>query len=231
MQAIILAAGRGTRMGDISKTVPKPMLKIGGKTLIEHKIDILSEEIDEVILVVGYLGDQIRNYFGTEFNGKKITYVEDLELLGTGPALFKAQHLNKDRFISMMGDDLYDRKDLENALVHKNAMLVREVKEKSAGGKITLNEKGNLASIIDDREGNIEGSLIDTGLYVLTKDIFNYKPVQLPNSKEFGLPQTILAMSKDHEVKVVKADFWLKVTDPQDLLIAEEHLKELVGTN
>jgi bifunctional UDP-N-acetylglucosamine pyrophosphorylase/glucosamine-1-phosphate N-acetyltransferase len=224
MQTVILAAGRGTRMGDISKIVPKPMLKVNGKTLIEHKIDILPKEVDEIILVVGYLGEQIRNCFGTEFQGKKITYVEDT-LEGTGKALFNAKDLLNDRFISMMGDDLYDRKDLEEALKYENAMLVREVEGKSGGGKITLNEKGNLDSIIDDREGKIEGSLIDTGLYVLTKDIFTYEPVQLPNSKEFGLPQTILSMSKDKEIKVVKAHFWLKITDPNDLLIAEKTLQ------
>ena len=223
MQAIILAAGKGVRMGKICETTPKPMLKILGKNLIQHKIDILPSEINEVILVIGYLGDQIKNFFGVEYNGRKIKYVEQLDQLnGTAAALFAAKDLLKDNFISMMGDDLYGQQDIKNALNYKNVILAKEVKEKSPGGKITLDENDHLMTILDDREGKVEGGLIDTGLYVLSTDIFKYKPVQLPNSKEFGLPQTILAMSKDVEVKVVRANTWQKITIPEDLAIAEK---------
>ena len=54
MKAIILAAGRGTRMGNLTEEIPKPMLLYKGKNLIEYKIDILPEEINEVLIVVGY---------------------------------------------------------------------------------------------------------------------------------------------------------------------------------
>ncbi len=227
MQAIILAAGKGVRMGKLCENTPKPMLTVAGKNLIQHKIDILPSEVNEIILVVGYLGDQIKKFFGEQYNGRKIKYVEMQldQLNGTAAALFMAKDLLNGKFISMMGDDLYDEGDIKNALKHQNAILVREVKEKSPGGKITLDKKDHLVSIIDDREGNVEGGLVDTGLYVLSTDIFKYKPVQLPNSKEFGLPQTILAMSKDIDVKVIKADFWLKITTPEDLEIAESQMK------
>ncbi|KKQ79283.1 MAG: hypothetical protein UT03_C0063G0001, partial [Candidatus Moranbacteria bacterium GW2011_GWD2_38_7] len=64
MQIVILAAGRGTRMKDLTDNVPKPMLQINGKPILAYKLEALPEEIDEVIFVVGYFGNQIQQYFG-----------------------------------------------------------------------------------------------------------------------------------------------------------------------
>ena len=63
MQAVILAAGLGTRMGKLTKNTPKPMLKLDGKNLLEWKIERLPKEVDEVILVVGYKSEVIKKYF------------------------------------------------------------------------------------------------------------------------------------------------------------------------
>ena len=81
MQAIILAAGRGTRMGELTKETPKPMLKIKNKPILEYKLNALPEEITEVIFVIGYLGDAIKNYFGDFYNGRKIRYVIQKKIL------------------------------------------------------------------------------------------------------------------------------------------------------
>jgi len=69
MQCVILVAGRGTRMGKLTDSCPKPMLPIKGKPKLVYTLENLPEEIDEVILVIGYLGEQIRNFFGDEYNG------------------------------------------------------------------------------------------------------------------------------------------------------------------
>ena len=81
MQLVILAAGRGKRMKTLTENMPKPMLTVLGNDLLEHKISILPKEIDEVIIVIGYLGEKIKKHFGTNFKGKKISYVEQKELL------------------------------------------------------------------------------------------------------------------------------------------------------
>ena len=63
MQAVILSAGRGTRMGVLTDSMPKPMLTVLGKTLLEHKFDILPSEVDEIILIVGNMGGLIQKHF------------------------------------------------------------------------------------------------------------------------------------------------------------------------
>src|SRR3990167_2487489 len=98
MQAIILAAGRGKRMNHLTDDLPKPLLRVGGKNLIEHKLDMLPAEIDEVVIVVGYFRGKIKDYFGNSYGGRKIKYIEQGELLGTGFALFLAKPFLKDRF-------------------------------------------------------------------------------------------------------------------------------------
>src|SRR4051812_34627957 len=104
MQAIILAAGRGSRMGELSKQIPKPMIVVAGKTLLQHKIEALPPEVNEIVIIVGHLSGYITSHFGSEYQGRKITFVEQNELLGTAAALFMAKDLVKGRFISMMGD-------------------------------------------------------------------------------------------------------------------------------
>jgi len=226
MQAVILAAGKGTRMGDLCKDTPKPMLKVLGKNLLEHKIDALPDEVDEIIFVIGHLGDQIQKHFGTKHKGRKISYVTLNEIKGTAYALFVAKDLLRGKFLLMMGDDLYGCEDIKKIIKHDHAVLVKKIDGSTPGGKVMLDKKGHLIKIIEDKKGEIANGLVNTGLYVLTPKIFEYEPVQLPNSKEFGLPQTMVVMAKDFPVKVVLADFWLNITAPEDLKLAEAILNK-----
>ena len=67
MQAVILAAGHGTRLRPLTYQMPKPLIKVADKCLIEHNIFNLPSEISELIIVIGYLGEQIQNYFGENY--------------------------------------------------------------------------------------------------------------------------------------------------------------------
>ena len=111
MQAVILAAGLGTRLRPLTYDTPKPLLKIGDKTLIEYNIERLPECIDELVIVIGYLGEQIIDYFGNQYKGKKISYIKQSQLLGTGHALFLCKKILNDRFLVLMGDDIYSQED------------------------------------------------------------------------------------------------------------------------
>ena len=130
-------------MGNLTEEIPKPMLLYKGKNLIEYKIDILPEEINEVLIVVGYLGKSIREYFGEEFKGKKITYVQMDELTGTGSALWLCKDLLKDeeRFLVMMGDDIYSKEDISEMVKEDWAILVKKIEYSISGGNIKVDEK------------------------------------------------------------------------------------------
>ena len=217
MQAVILAAGKGTRMGDLTKDRPKPMLPYRGKNLIEHKLDALPQEVRHVILIVGYLGDSIRNYFGTSYNGIAITYVEQKDLLGTAHSLSQAKNHINQKFLVLMGDDLYAKEDLETLSRHDHALLSFKGDPKRAGGKILFDEHGGLKEIIEDKGGTVNSSFIYTGACVMTPALLNYPLVQIPGRNEYGLPQTIVQMLDKHDIKIVEAKYWKQITAPEDL--------------
>lgn len=109
MKVVIMAGGKGTRIASVRSDVPKPMINICGKPILEHQIDNLKAcGLTDIILVIGYLGDKIKEYFG---NGSKfgvnIEYFVEDHPLGTAGALFKMPQLTED-FLLLCGDVIID---------------------------------------------------------------------------------------------------------------------------
>ncbi|EKE18450.1 MAG: hypothetical protein ACD_9C00335G0009 [uncultured bacterium] len=220
MQIVILAAGRGTRMKDLTESVPKPMLEINGKPILAYKLESLPKEIDEVIFVIGYLGNKIQNFFGDSYAGKKISYVVQEELNGTGGAVNLTKELLKGDFLVMMGDDLYVKQDIEKILKNDLAVLGFQVDNPQQYGVIFLNENETLSEIIE-KPDIVGPALANIGLYKLNKKFFEYSSVSIGKG-EFGLPQTLALMAKDFPVQVQKATAWFPIGNPDDLKKAHE---------
>ncbi len=221
MKAVILAAGNGTRMGELTKETPKPLLTIQGKTLLEYKMDILPEDCTEIILIVSYLGDKIKEYFGSQYKGKKLIYVE-AQPLGTGYALFAAKEYLDGPFIVMCGDDLYTKHDVLECLKYPFSSLVHRSLKGVSGGSVMLDEKEEYVK--DIVEGMHErGAVIATGLYVLTPEVFSLPLVKIPNRDEYGLPQTVIQM-KERGIRSVFATAWYQVTSPEDLVVSSQEI-------
>jgi NDP-sugar pyrophosphorylase family protein len=220
MQAVILAAGLGTRMGDLTKNTPKVMLKFKGKNLLEWKIEALPKEIDEVILVVGYKSEVIKKYFGDEFQGRKISYVEDTTLTGTAPALWYAKDLLKDKFLVMMGDDIYSKDSIAECAKTPLSICCKVVEENDPASRVLIKNKSLAGFVLskDNLKLKKPSNLAFTGLYCLTKEIFRYKPAKIEGKEEWGLPHTLLKLALKKRVRIVKTTEWKQISSPDDLI-------------
>lgn len=109
MKVVIMAGGKGTRIASVKSDVPKPMIPIAGKPILEWQIECLRRQgLKEITLVIGYLGHVIKDYFGDgSAFGVKIGYFEEVEPLGTAGALFKMPELAED-FLLLCGDVILD---------------------------------------------------------------------------------------------------------------------------
>lgn len=219
MKIVILAAGKGTRMNTLTIDTPKPLLLYEGKNLLEHKLEILPDSIEEIVFVIGYLGEQIREYFGDFYKNIPIRYVEQKEIRGTAHALLQCKYFLNGPFIVLMGDDLYDAQDIQAFLsLPKNswAFLTYLDNLGTKSGKIIKNKEGNLQEIYEDLDGNSPYNLIYTGACLLTPDIFSKEMTQLSNG-EFGLPQTIVKFVNEKNIKILETNNWIRITSSEDL--------------
>lgn len=226
MQAVITAAGKGTRMKPLTYKTPKAMLPLKGRPILEYTIDFLPSSVNEIIITVNHLRDQIISHFGDEYKGRKIKYVVHEKLDGTGAAVHECRDLIKEKFLVIMGDDIYHRDDLEKMARQDLAVLSYEVEDSSQFGVLKIDENGNLIEIME-RPHPPEYKLVNTAAYTLNKKFFDYDLVPISDT-EFGLPQTLAVMAKDYPVKILKASKWQTIGNPDDYKKAEKVIDEFL---
>lgn len=224
MQAVILAAGRGERLRPLTDEMPKPMLPVAGQPILEYTLSILPEEIDEVILVIGYKGEKIKNYFSPSFGFRKLFYVEQPKPLGTAHALLCVKPFLKDKyFLLLYADDLYHPDDLKNCLGNTPALLVKETNRPERFG-ICLIDENNILCHILEKQPNPLSNLANIGVYFLNQEIFEIPPPIMPNN-ELNLAGQIGFWAKYRPIKVIKAKFWHPIAYPKDLELAEYFIR------
>lgn len=223
MQAVILAAGKGLRLRPFTEKHPKPLIDINGKPLLEHSLTSLPDNISEVIIVIGYLGEQIEKHFGNSYTRNNedtipIQYVTQTELLGTGDALLRTKSVLHDNFLVINSDDLYTKSDLEILTQTPNSMLVWPSQQSSTYG-IVKNDEGKFSGF------DSSSTLINAGAYFLTTDFFNTPlvSVPVPNGVEYSLPHTLAIMAKSTPVSLLEATRWLPVGTPEQLEFANKY--------
>jgi NDP-sugar pyrophosphorylase family protein len=106
MQIVVLAGGVGTRLWPLTKETPKPMVRVRGLPYLEHQLRLFARQsLTDVVVLTGYLGQQIEDYFGDGSRlGLRVRYSRELQPLGTGGALREARHLLGDEFLVVYGD-------------------------------------------------------------------------------------------------------------------------------
>ena len=230
MKAVIFAAGLGTRLRPLTDTTPKPMLEVSGKPILRHTLEALPSAITEAIVVVGYKGDVIREYFGNSpfpLFGKEgvakpgalaIHFVEQAELLGTYDALFAAHpHLDDAPFLALNGDDLYAKEDLERlAAAEPFAMLAHRVPNPNPYSHLE-SEDGTLKRIVFQKDAAALASKeVYVGACLLDRRFFELEPGMTP-AGEFGLPHTLEKHLNKIPVRVLESTFWMPIGTPEEL--------------
>ncbi len=199
------------------------MVKINDRPILEHTLNNLPGEIDEAILVVGYLGHVIRDYFKDSFGGRRIRYAYQAEPKGTSDALYAAKDLIRDGlFMLLYADDLYHPEDLRKCVSDVPTVLVKESDHPERFGVCLADENGMLLDILEKQE-NPPSNLVNIGAYTLDRGIFSIPQVFLPNG-EANLAAQIGAWAKAAKIKTVKARFWHPIGYPEDISGAEKYL-------
>ncbi|MBN1385945.1 NTP transferase domain-containing protein [Candidatus Woesearchaeota archaeon] len=222
MKAVILCAGKSTRTYPLTVNKPKPLLKVANICILERNMNELHKLVDEFILVVGFKAEMIKNHVGKEFKGKKVRYVEQQKQLGTGHAVLLTEKLIKDRFIVIMGDDLYSGKDIEKCTKHRNCLLVKEIDDVRSYGVWKV--KGKRVHCMTEKPTKKAKGLANIGAYVLSKEVFGYlKKIKKGPGGEYYLPWAVADMAKKEEVRYEKStDFWFPLPYSWSLLDANE---------
>ncbi|OIO52277.1 hypothetical protein COY93_01875 [Candidatus Uhrbacteria bacterium CG_4_10_14_0_8_um_filter_58_22] len=224
-QAVLMAAGRGRRLSPLTDDRPKPMVPVAGRPILEWSIDALPPEVEEVIIVVGYLKEQVTKHFGDRWHGRSIRYVIQTELKGTGHVVHVARPLLDRRFLVLNGDDLYLPSDLRRLAGNELAALGLHLKDNGRFGLLTLDDDGYMTGVSRD-EPQGSGGLVNVGAYVIDRRFFDYDLVPIGDGSEFGLPHTISSMAQKERVRVTEAESWFPIGYPQDIEPAAEWVKE-----
>lgn len=220
--ALILAGGKGSDMRPFTYEIPKSMIPVGNRPILENTINLLREHnIRNIYIAIDYLGDKIRQYFsdGSKF-GVKIKYILDEKPQGTAGALKSSKKYLKDKkFVLLHSDilvdiDITDMIDFAEEEKTPLTMALTSIDDPSLYGSVRL--RG--AKIVEFSEkphvDNSTSRLVNAGVYVANPEIFNYLPNKIPASLEKTVFPKLLK-----DIKLSGYHFagpWFDVSTPQN---------------
>jgi len=223
MKAVILAGGLGTRLKPFTETIPKPMLPVGEKSVLEIQIERLKHYgCDEVILATNYKSEYIEEYFkGNSYHGVRIIVSKEEKRLGTvGPLSLLKDNLTEP-FIVINGDvlSLIDFGKFYEFAVKKNSVLTLAIKKEItpfAFGNIFF--KDDFVTGIEEKPNFI--TYILSGIYVMSPEVFNY----IPYNEFYDMDKFIKKFLKK-KIPICKYEmheYWLDIGRPGDYEKAKE---------
>jgi len=222
MKAVILAAGEGQRMRPLTLKTPKPLLKVNGKAVIDYILESFPPEIDEIIIVIRYLGVMIKKHLGISYHGVKIRYISS-RTKGTGPDFMTTKkYLSDERFLFIYGDEIPNPADIKNCLKKDLSILIFKPKNPSACGMAYLRKNGTIKKIIEKPKRTTSRLAVD-GVMVLNTDIYKRKPALTKG--EYYFSSMVDLFVRDHKVFPVRSkNFIGDFTTPADLVRVEKAL-------
>ncbi len=228
MKAFILAAGMGSRMRPLTAYTPKPLLAVAGKPILQHIIDALDGKVDEIIILVGWQGSQIKD----KLHSRKtdILFAKQDEPLGTAHAISIAQRFVDGDFICMNGDILLEEKALTSFIEHFSqetspTVAVANVPDPEGYGLIKMDGE-SVSEIIEKPERPVSNR-VNAGLYGFTYDIFDkIKNTGISSRGEYEITDTLKYLIKERKLDgyILPKNAWIELSRPWDLLRANNHI-------
>ncbi len=226
MKAVVLAAGKGTRLRPLTDDRPKALVEVAGRPLLDHVFEqLVGLGISEFVVVVGYRKQQIIDRYGDEFRGVPITYAHQREQLGLAHALLQAEPYVDEDFALMLGDNVF-RANLEDVVERQRrgdvdaAFLVEEVPFSEAGryGVCETNGRGEIVEVVE-KPDDPPSNMVMTGFYTFSPAIFHACHLVQPSDRgEYELPDTIdLLLESGRTIEAIPMDGWrVDVGYPED---------------
>lgn len=235
MKAMILAAGLGTRMRPLTDKIPKPLLLVAGKPLIEYHVDrLVAAGITELVINHAYLGEQIEQYLGDGSRlGANILYSRESEPLETGGGIYRALTLLGDEPFIVVNSDVWADYPLEKLLLRKESgeidlahLVMVQNPEHNQQGDFVLSPDGLLAEKKLSEKGMAESanapSLTFSGISLMTSELF----AQCVSGQFPLLPLLTRAMSCRRVGGEYYAGEWIDVGTPQRLIALDKSVRE-----
>ena len=233
MKAVILAAGKGTRMLPLTENTPKVLVEVNGKPFLYYVLQNLQKAgYTEFGIIVGYKKEMFLPFL--QKYGFKAELIEQTEQKGTGHAVMQAQRFTKDEhFIVLGGDNLWSIADFKNIAECGHLISVGgyEVENPEKYGVFVTDGEDNLIEI-KEKPMEFVGNLINTSLYRFTPKIYTAltKIKESPRG-EYELTDAITLLAKEKGVKVLRTkDYWLDLGCKEDIPKIEEFLQKKCNT-
>ncbi|EMA49079.1 nucleotidyl transferase [Halococcus morrhuae DSM 1307] len=221
MQTVLLAAGEGTRMRPLTAHTPKPMLPVADRPLCAHTADAaIAAGTDELILVIGYEADAVREYFGEEYRGIPVKYATQDQQLGTAHAVRAAREHLDDDFAVLYGDDLYDPASIQE--LFENAPGITAYRAENPSNYGVLDTDGERVVGVTEKPDSPETNLVSAGACVLPGEAREWLDVEQSERGEYELTDVLDRVFAEYEVSYTELDRWMGVGRPWELLEANE---------
>ncbi|NHN61406.1 MULTISPECIES: UTP--glucose-1-phosphate uridylyltransferase AglF [Halorussus] len=235
MKAVILAAGKGTRLRPLTEDKPKGMVEVAGKPILTHCFEQLAAlDADEFVVVVGYRKQDIIEHYDDEFRDIPITYAHQREQKGLAHALLTVEDHIDDDFMLILGDNIFDANlgDVVNRQQEDRAdaaFLTEEVPYEDADryGVCDTNDYGEITDVVE-KPDEPPSNLVMTGFYTFTPAIFHAcHLVQPSNRGEYEISEAIdLLIQSGRTIDAIRMDGWrVDVGYPEDREKAERLLE------
>ena len=222
MQVVLLTAGEGTRMRPLTASLPKPMLPVADRPLVAHGADAAVDAgASELLLVVGYEADAVREYFGEEYRGVPVEYAVQEEQLGTAHAVDCAGEYIDGPFVVLNGDDLYDRESIDALLSAEGpAVGTYRVDDPASYGVFEVAD-GVVTGIVE-KPSDPPTDLVNVGAYRFPAAAREWLDVPLSERGEHEVTDVLSRVVDERSVATVEVERWLGCGRPWELLEANE---------